>query len=318
MPDDCANMSKKQVTARKDDINLHDIIDAANPDCIYAEVKHIARSLYEDFDFGFLDQAYKDICRLFRGKYPGYRRSTTKYHDLRHTLEVFLCTARLLHGAVVEGVPLSMRNLELGLISALMHDTGLLQTEDDTEGTGAKYTVGHEKRSVNFLTHYFAKHGRTGDDRKAVDLMITSTNLSVSTQDLTFPGKEIALAAKVMATADLLAQMADREYLEKLLLLYLEFQEAGLPYESMYELLSKTHGFYAMARNRLAVSLDGVSAYMLPHFKARWGLDRDLYNDSMEKNMDYLDVVLKEGEKNFLNRLKRGNIHEKLLRLEAI
>jgi hypothetical protein len=120
------------------------------------------------------------------------------------------------------------------------------------------------------------------------------------------------LAGQVLAAADLLAQMADREYLEKLLLLFLEFQEAGLPYESMFDLLQRTHGFYAMATDRQERILGGVYKYMAPHFAARWDLPRDMYSEAIAQNMVYLKDVLKLGPDNYMSKLKRGGIVQRL------
>lgn len=64
---------------------------------------------------------------LFSGKYPGYRGCTTRYHDLNHTLHCFLLMARLIHGAFINGVVFKEEDVVLGLISALMHDTGYLR-----------------------------------------------------------------------------------------------------------------------------------------------------------------------------------------------
>ena len=65
-----------------------------------------------------------------------------------------------------------------------------------------------------------------------------------------------------MGSADLLAQLADRLYLEKLLLLFMEFEEARLPeFETALELLQKTADFYdSVARKRLDEQLGGVPA----------------------------------------------------------
>lgn len=294
-------------------VKLADFVDTADPQCVLAEVKTTARLAHPDLDFGFLAAALDDVARLFRGDYPGYRRSNTKYHDLKHTLEVMLATARLLHGAHAAGRRLGPRALRLGLLASLFHDVGLIQAEDDTAGTGAKYTIGHEKRSVSFGENYLTGHGSPADEVRDIGLIIAGTNLSQKFHEIPFPDEEVALAGRILAAADLLAQMADREYLEKLLLLFLEFQEAGLPYESMFDLLQRTHGFYAMATDRQERILDGVYAFMTPHFAARWDLPRDLYSESIAQNMEYLKDVLKLGPDNYMSKLKRGGIVQRLL-----
>jgi len=293
----------------KSTIKLYDLVNAKDPDSLLQEVKHIVSRICPNFDFHALEQAFSDTVKLFKGDYPGYRESNTKYHDLRHTMDVLLASARLLHGAFVQGAQLSARTVELALIGALFHDVGLIQTEDDLEGTGAKHTIGHEQRSVFFMENYFAEH-RAGKEEDIRDCshMILCTTLRTETQDIPFKSLEIELAGKIMATADLLGQMADREYLEKLLLLYEEFEEAGLPYESLYDLLEKTPDFFDMALNRFATVLDGVNEYMIVHFRDRWNLDRDLYKESVLRNLEYLRKVLKMGPKDYVKRLRRGGI----------
>ncbi|MEW5773430.1 MAG: HD domain-containing protein [Thermodesulfobacteriota bacterium] len=293
-------------------VKLADFVDTSDPQCVLAEVKATARLAHPDLDLKILAAALEDAERLFAGRYPGYRRSNTKYHDLKHTLEVMLATARLLHGAHAAGRRVSPRTMRLGLLAALFHDVGLIQTEDDTVGTGAKYTIGHEKRSVNFVERYLREHAFPEDEIRDIGNIIAGTNLSQKFHEIAFGQDELLLAGQIVAAADLLAQMADREYLEKLLLLYLEFQEAGLPYDSMFDLLQRTHGFYAMATDRQERILGGVYALMAPHFAARWDLPRDLYSESIAQNMSYLKDVLELGPENYMSKLKRGGIVQRL------
>jgi hypothetical protein len=293
-------------------VKLSDFVDTTDPQCVLAEVKTTARMAYPDLDLKFLSAVFEDAERLFGGRYPGYRRSNTKYHDLKHTLEVVLASARLLHGAHAAGRAVSPRTFRLGLLAALFHDVGLIQAEGDTTGTGAKYTIGHEKRSVSFVETYLERSGYAEDEVQDIGRIIAGTNLGQKFDDIPFGGEEMVLAGQVLASADLLAQMADREYLEKLLLLFLEFQEAGLPYDSMFDLLQRTHGFYAMATDRQERILSGVYKYMGPHFAARWDLPRDLYSESIAQNMTYLNDVLREGPDNYMSKLKRGGIVQRL------
>lgn len=295
------------------DTKLHDLVDTKNPNAVFGESLHIGSLIHPGFDGSFLEQVFLDVVRLFRGDYPGYRHSTTLYHDLQHTAEVLLCTMRLLHGAIVSGtlnngkLP-SPRMTELSMIAALLHDVGLIQDEKDNAGTGAKYTVGHEKRSVDFLKKYMLKAGRSQKDIYDASRMIDCTCLGVQAHEIEYRDKSSEFAAQVIATADLLAQMGDREYLEKLLLLYLEFEEAGLPYESPYDLLEKTHGFYDLMVQRMDGPLDGVRRFSRQHFQSRWDIDKDLYDCSIQANMRYLYVVLKESPQSYLGKLKRGGI----------
>jgi len=113
--------------------------------------------------------------------------------------------------------------------------------------------------------------------------------------------------------------MADREYLEKLFLLFKEFEEAGMAgYGSEMELLQKTQDFYKyVALQRLRQGFDNVSAFMRSHFKNRWDLDRDLYQESIIANINYLKTVVDicdESYDCYLKYLRRGGLAEKLNR----
>jgi hypothetical protein len=87
---------------------------------------------------------------LFNGKYPGYSECNTKYHNLEHTISVALATARLVHGSHLEGHEFSPKNILLALVASLFHDAGLIQAEGDINGSGAKYTIGHEERRIGW------------------------------------------------------------------------------------------------------------------------------------------------------------------------
>ncbi len=293
-------------------VHLRDFVDVAEPEAVLAEVRTTADMIRPGADLGLFERAFADVVSLFGGGYPGYKASNTRYHDLSHTLDVLLATARLLHGAAADNMPVDVRSLRVGLLGALFHDVGLIQTEDDKYGTGAKYTLGHERRSVGFMAHYFAAHPVAAGEIEDIGLVIDGTRLGEAFEKLPFPGEGVRLAAEAVAAADLLAQMADRAYLEKILLLFLEFQEAGIPYESMFDLLRKTHGFYAMAQKRQDETLRGMAGHMRAHFAARWRMDRDLYAESIRRNMDYLDTVVAAGPEGFAGRLKRNGIVESL------
>ena len=95
--------------------------------------------------------AFNQTISLFNGSFPGYRACNTEYHDLHHTINTFIAMARLIHGAVLQGKTFTDRQISLGLTTALLHDTGYIQEECDRQGTGAKYTASHVKRSMDFL-----------------------------------------------------------------------------------------------------------------------------------------------------------------------
>ncbi len=89
-------------------------------------------------------------------------------------------------------------------------------------------------------------------------------------------------ASQALSASDLMAQMADRHYLEKVLLLYQEFEDARLPgFSSELDLLRQTESFYHhQAKIRLSQELGDMGRFLSVHFQTRWGVDRDLYQEA--------------------------------------
>jgi hypothetical protein len=261
-----------------------------------AEVKNILLLLDPSLDPSPIEKVYWDIVRLFKGEFPGYKASNTKYHNLEHTCSTALAAARLIHGLHVQGQVFSPRLVKLCLIGALFHDTGLIQAEEETAGTGAQHTVGHEDRSIRLMEKYLAEKGYPQEDIRDCSHMIKCTELFYSIADIPFSSEEVKTMGKVVGTADLVAQMADRNYQEKLPLLFLEFQEAGMEgFETPLELFRKTEEFYRkVARKRLTGELEGISAAALYHFRERWKIDKNLYEESIKFNIRRMKETVME------------------------
>lgn len=289
---------------------LYDLLDVGNSREVLTEISHIVSIMTGGFDSDVFRSIYDDVERLFNGQYPGYQASKTKYHDHEHTLSVVLATARLMHGCYLDGVSLTSRHILLGLVSSLFHDVGLIQKEEEKVGTGARFTVGHEERSIVFMKTYLGSKSFSSVDMEDCAHCIQATILSLPVKDIGFRSKEAEILGHIVGSADLLAQMADRNYLEKLLLLFQEFEEAGIPgFDSELELLQKTEDFYNfVAQKRLTDDLGGVSSSMLFHFKSRWNMDQDLYDESISNNIAYLKsltAICEDSFQCYLENLRR-------------
>jgi hypothetical protein len=276
-----------------ENLRLHELTDIKSTSETFAEIKKILLLIDPSFDSLLIENVYNDIIRLFNGTYPGYRASNTKYHDLEHTCAVTLATARLMHGIHVQNQTFSSRVIQLGLIGALFHDTGLIQTMEENDGTGAQYTIGHEDRSIALMEKYISDKGFSAEDILDCSHIIRCTKLSLPLNEIPFRSEETKTMGKVLGSADLIAQMADRNYLKKLPLLFLEFKEAGMAgFETPLELFQNTEEFYhSVARTRLAEELGNVSSAALYHFKTRWEIDRDLYAESIKNNIKHMREV---------------------------
>jgi hypothetical protein len=103
--------------------------------------------------------------------------------------------------------------------------------------------------------------------------------------------------------------MSSREYLERLLFLYCEFREAGVEgFHDFHDLLEKTVVFYEATRKRLLGELNEVVAALELHFEAVINERRNCYPDLIDRNIAYLQSVLREDRDQRLAMLKRGGI----------
>lgn len=305
-------LSKKADTERHSVI-LSDLVDMNDHQSILKEVKTTIGMMFPEFDFGIIENVFEDIIALFSGDYPGYKKCNTEYHDLRHTLDTFLAMARLLHGAHVRGLAIDKKHTVLGLVSSLMHDTGYIQHLDDLDGTGGKYTLTHIRRSIEFMSKYFNEKGYSQEDFKKCSDALQCTGLNTRISGIEFDTKEDALMGKMVGTADLLGQMADRIYLEKLLFLFLEMKEANVQdFDNEFDLLSKTMEFHRITKDRFASQLDNVNSFMKDHFKARWDIENDLYLQAVENQMKYLKYIIENNSTDYRSMLRRGGVVKKL------
>jgi hypothetical protein len=131
----------------------------------------------------------------------------------------------------------------------------------------------------------------------------------VDIKKITFLSANIEIMGKMLGTADLLGQMADRLYLEKLVPLFHEFEEGKVTgFENELDLLRKTTNFYKTVQARFVNDLGDVNSYMVNHFQNRWGIDKNIYEETIEKNINYLKYVLKTNYKNLHDCLRRNMV----------
>lgn len=293
--------------------SVSQLVDLSDHKKVFEEVEIVTRSIFPSFDFQYVSRAFWDVETLFNGEYPGYRACNTEYHDIRHTHQVLLAMLRLMHGAFLSGIRFSEKEINIALIGALMHDTGYIQKSSDDTGTGAKYTLIHIQRSIGFIKNYFAGNAYLENSTPDFTDILNCTGLTTKTSIIKFSSSNIGLLGNMLGTADLLGQMSDRLYLEKLLVLYIEFNEAGVKgFTSELNLLEKTIGFYEMTKKRFVDELGGVNKYAVHHFRERWNIDRDLYADAINRNIEYLGKLLADHHDDYLSFLRRGGLPQKL------
>ncbi len=296
------------------DVQLAQFVDSRDAAGLSAEVVQIFRSNYAGSSAAVLQQALETTRRLFEGAFPGYRACNSEYHDLRHTLSVVLAVARLADGYNLERPPLAEPLFQGLLLATCLHDTGYLQESWDTEGTGAKYASKHEQRSIAFMNRHHRAFGVPPEELPVLTRFIQATDLKQPFIQIPFHEPQERDAGALLATADLLGQMSDRDYLEKLLFLYYEFKEAGIPgFQTEYDVLRKTGDFYVLARKRLKASYLSLYSLARAHFRERHGVDANLYMIAISRQLRYLRDIIRDETSNFRAKLKRGDVRRREL-----
>jgi hypothetical protein len=266
-------------------------IDTKDPLAVAEAVKSVFAGMGAEVSFPLLDQLFGDVTRIFRGNDEGYQAIDMEYHDFEHTLQATLCLTHLLQGrSLTPDAPvLSVRDWELSVMAALLHDTGFLKEVGDDSGTGAKYTFVHEVRSCDFARKYLPSLGATPSEIEDICSAIICTGPRSQIREVSFRREEARQMAFILVTADYLAQMSAADYLDKLPKLYQEFQEAfeigqipieRRPYKDLQELLEKSPGFwYHFVQPILENEAGGACHYLSV------GDQPNRYLDAVEANM---------------------------------
>lgn len=293
--------------------DLARLVNMNNPAKVFAEVKKTARMISKNINLKIVDNAWRDIKKLFSGKYPDHKKCNTNYHDLKHTTDTMLATIRLIHASALSGQSFDDIHISGGIIAAIFHDTGYIQKSGDSAETGAKYTLNHVDRSIDFLKKYYQNNNFSHTEALLISTTISCTGLDVEINNIKFKSPTWKLIGKLLATADLIGQMADQTYLEKLLFLFYEFQEGKVPgYETEFNLLKKTPEFHELTKKRLEIELGNMSSFLHLHFKERWKIDKNFYEDAINHNLTYLKELIQKHPDDYRDFLRRGNLVEKL------
>ncbi|MGH8632744.1 MAG: hypothetical protein ACRET7_01285, partial [Burkholderiales bacterium] len=297
---------------RRNDYDVTNRVNTTDPQVVSAAVCRIYQDLYQEDSPHNLAQAFTDLARLYRGEYPGFHECDTDYHDIQHVLEVTLGMARLLDGCVraTSTGTINERLFRLGIITALYHDCGYIRHRKDTKhANGAEYTTVHVSRGARFLEEYLPRIDMA-DLTEGATRAMHFTGYEIPVDKIKVPAPEFRLLGNLLGSADILAQMADRCYLEKCYdRLYPEFVRGGIArkrhkdgseevvFASAADLIFKTPRFYQGATRRLRHDLGGCYSYAEQHFGGQ-----NLYFDELEKNINHARSIAVEGNISLLRR----------------
>lgn len=296
-------MSMKD-SLRASHMDVSNTVDVTDPAAVASVVKAMLEVRYPGFDFSPVAVLAADFARLYQGSYPGFRGCDIKYHNAQHVLDVTLAMARLLDGhdgSVPADQRLGAELALVGIATAFFHDSGYIRrTHDTRHSNGAAYTLVHVSRSARFMEEYLPSVGLArlvGSCTRIVQF----TGYELDTGHIEVAGDAERQLGCLLGTADLIAQMADVEYLSKCREhLYAEFEAGGMAgeqghsthtgtiYRSPDHLLALTPDFIRTAIDvRLEGQFGGAYRYAARHFGGK-----NLYMDAITANCRRLQSLL--------------------------
>ena len=244
---------------RRNDYDVTNTVQVSNPAAVRSAVQQLFAETFPGTSFDKLWLAFYDFERLFTGRYPGYLGCDTTYHDMQHTLDMTLALARLVSGYERSVEPhdrLGAARAQMAIITSLFHDAGYIrhETRDSEFINGAEFTLHHVSRSADFLRRYLPELGLARDVGVA-SMIVHFTGYELDLDDIELDDPRDVICGHLIGTADMIAQMADRCYLEKCRdRLFSEFVVGGVAVETAWdhtvfapgEIRTKTGGRYAV------------------------------------------------------------------------
>jgi hypothetical protein len=281
--------------------NCYDVtgtIRTTDAAAVGAEVVRLYSKLFASADPQPLERAFADAVRLYQGGDPAYWPCETEYHDIQHVLDVTLAMARLMDGYQSSRrageETLSPELYIAGALAALFHDFGYLRKRNDHRHRyGAEYTITHVSRGAAFLRAYLRELGFSEAAAQLGGALLHFTGYERRPEAIRIGAGLARRLGELLGTADIIAQMSDRCYLEKCRdRLYPEFVLGALgaprsavplpTFASGADLVARTPTFYEHAVHRLNVQLGRAYEYAARHFGGA-----NLYIDAMRRNAAY-------------------------------
>src|SRR5690606_18272838 len=186
---------------------------------------------------------------------------------------------------------------------ALFHDSGYLRHKERDAHVrhGAELTLTHVSRSGRFIESYLP---RIGLERfvPVASRIVHFTGYELDLDRIELENPKDSVIGHLLGTADLVAQLADRCYLEKCRdRLFPEFVIGGIAlggapgaarYRSAHDLLAKTLSFYqSSVRHRLEHSFNSAYRYMEAFFEG----GQNPYVFFLRKNLVFLTRLMQDG-----------------------
>ncbi len=246
---------------------------------IIAAIEAIARAEYGGIA-PRLASLFRDVTDLYAGRWPSHEACEVTYHSIEHALDVALAVARMIAGwnSIESARPFLERHFHLGLAAALFHDAGYIKEKGDHEGLGGKFTLVHVARGMEIARNYLRRHEWSEEEAETVAACISVTDYSaVVDVDSLFNDPSLAILARMVATADLVAQMADSKYIQRMDDLFAEFKEV-YEFEETEALLKKGARVYRTAQEIKDGTISFYEHFVVPTLHRLGRMDRYLTN----------------------------------------
>ncbi len=297
---------------RRNDYDVTNTVQVSSTAAVTQAVCALFREEWPNEPLLAVERTLETFDALFTGRLPGYNGVDTVYHDRQHSLDVMLAMARLLVGhdrSVPPDERLGFARAAMGFVVAAFHDAGYIREAGDPIPNGALYTSSHVSRSARFLANFMPTVGM-------------AEWVPIATQIVHYSGYEVPFGqikvsdprdhrvGHLLGTADLIAQMSDRCYLEKCRdRLYPEFVLAGtatarneqgvqVRFASGLDLLRQTPNFVdSMMRDRLDGQFGRAYRFLEPLFDGK-----NPYLEAIHQHMDFLQKVLRTQNWQLLRR----------------
>jgi hypothetical protein len=297
---------------RQSHFDVTNTVMISDPRAVAREVCRLLRRIHPKADLAPVRKAFETFTRIYSGTLPGYHGCDTWYHDAQHSLDCTLAMARLLDGherTAGRRNRLGHRRARLGVICALFHDVGYIRRLDETQfRNGAELTLCHVTRSGEFLAEFLPTVGFAREARM-VSKLVHFTGYEMALDAIKVHEPRDRQLGFLLGTADLMAQMADRNYPEKCRdFLYHEFVACGLAgepalgkkpiYTSPDDLLRKTPEFARKIFNdRLDGYFEGAYRYIEDHFGGA-----NPYLAEIRRHIDFIRQAVDQGSLALLRR----------------
>lgn len=316
-------LAAARISTHLNELDVTESVRVSDPEAVKFEVVSLYASSYPGIDTTALEAAFTLFAQIYQGRFPGYQACDTIYHDIQHSLDITLTATRLLRGYHKIHGDLGARDMLLGIITALFHDVGYIRKDDDREKqNGAEYTSIHVSRGSQFIQTYLPLIGLS-DIAGPAALIVHLTGYEKNPDDIQTRHPLHRLVGDIVATSDLITQMADRCYLEKcrdrlfpeLVLAADGDKNAQMPtYESPEALLCNTPSFYRLyVKKRLDHNFKGVYRYADAYFN---GVNH--YIEKVERNIRHLEKLVGKQDLSGLQRRLPGNYGDSVFPFERV